>query len=124
MIEQFERARSNYITDQVNDLFEGVEWRLFKDQINGGLTETCDPLGKNGVPFSEGMNQAQRIQVGLQIIKTLSRYYGKSAPILIDNRESVTNIPDTDLQVISLIVSPDDAELRVEKVKQESKAVA
>jgi DNA repair exonuclease SbcCD ATPase subunit len=116
VIDQFIRARSKVINERLPD-FGNVEFRFFKEQINGGLDEGCEVIYK-GVPFSEGLNNAGRIQAGLEIIRVLTKYYGKSAPILIDNRESVTELPDMgDLQVISLIVSPEDKELRVEKVK-------
>lgn len=123
VIDQFIRARSAVINERLPD-FGNVEFRFFKEQINGGLDEGCEVIYK-GVPFSEGLNNAGRIQAGLEIIRVLSDYYKKSAPILIDNRESVTELPDMgELQVISLIVSPEDKELRVEKVERKELAVA
>lgn len=113
-IEAFNRAKAGFITDKINNMFSIVTWRLFRDQTNGGLTEVADPV-VNGVPYSEGLNNAARIQAGIDIIKTLSQFYGKKAPVWIDNRESVTTLPDNDLQTISLIVSPEDRVLRVEK---------
>ena len=118
LIEDFNRAKANFITDKVNGLFEIVSWRLFKEQVNGGMTEVADPV-VGGVPFSEGLNNAARIQAGIDIIKTLSKFYGKSAPCFIDNRESCTHIPQSSLQIISLIVSPQDKSLRVETEEKE-----
>jgi len=118
LIEEFNKAKAHYITDKVNDLFDIVEWRLFKDQVNDGITETCEPM-VGGVPYSEGLNTAARIQAGVDIIKTLSSFYGKSAPILLDGRESVTELPETDLQIISLFVSPKDKVLRIEQEEKE-----
>ena len=50
---------------------------------------------------------------GLDIINTLSRFYNTTAPIFIDNRESINELYETNAQVISLIVS-EDKELRIE----------
>jgi hypothetical protein len=38
--------------------------------------------------------------------------------VVVDNRESVTNLPETDLQVISLIVDPAYETLTVEETKE------
>jgi exonuclease SbcC len=65
------------------------------------------------VPFSE-LNTAGKIWAGIDIINAMSSHYNVSAPIFLDNRESVTAIPDTDAQIINLIVSPADKKLRVE----------
>ncbi|MEP2448187.1 MAG: AAA family ATPase [Balneola sp.] len=120
IIEKFVRARSEYITGVVNTKFDGVEFRMFKEQVNGGVDECCDVLGKNGVAYSEGMNNAQRIQIGVRIIDTLSKHFGISLPLFIDNRESVTKLPENDLQTISLVVSPEDKKLRVELEQEEA----
>ena len=117
IIEQFVRARSGLITERVNTHFDKVQWRLFKEQINGGLEEVCDAVYK-GIPYTEGLNTAGRVQAGLDITQTLSRHYGKSAPVIIDNRESITDIPESDMQIISLIVSPEHKQLLVEVEKQ------
>ena len=81
-----------------------------------GLKETCETLYK-GVPYSGGLNNAARINVGLDIINTLSEHYGFSAPIFVDNSEAVTQLLDVNAQMISLIVSEPDKQLRVETSK-------
>jgi len=53
--------------------------------------------------------------VGLDIIRTLAKHYNFYPPIFIDNREAVTSLIDMgDQQVVSLVVSEQDKELRVE----------
>eukprot|EP01037_Dinobryon_pediforme_P011465 gene11465-11558_t len=71
-----------------------------KGQVNGGESPTCETIYKE-VPFSD-LNTAGRIWAGMDIINTLSEFYGVSAPIFLDNRESVSKIPDTQSQVINL----------------------
>lgn len=112
VMEQFVRARSAYVTARVNEKFQSVKWMLFRDQINGGVEECCEAIFK-GVPFSEGLNNAGRIQAGLDIIATLSKHYGVSAPVIIDNAEAVSDIPDYDLQIIALYVSAGHKQLTV-----------
>lgn len=106
VLEAFERIKSDLITSAVNSRFKSVEFILFRDQINGGLAPCCDVVFK-GVPYSEGLNTAGRAQAGIEIISVLAEHFGVTAPIIVDNRESVTSLPETSAQVISLVVSPE-----------------
>jgi hypothetical protein len=114
LIEDFVKARANFVTEKVNSLFKHCSFRLFNTQLNEGISETCEVLGKHGVGYNEGMNNAQQVQVGLEIIDVLCTHFDLSMPVFIDNRESVSRLPDTNLQVISLVVNPLDKNLRVE----------
>lgn len=120
LTEEFIRTKVNLLETKINSKFRYARFRLFNTLINGGLEEVCETIF-DGVPYSGGLNNAARINVGLDIISTLSEHYGFSAPIFIDNREAVTKLIDTNSQVISLIVSAEDAKLRVEIEKQSMK---
>lgn len=113
LTEEFTRSKVALLDSKINSKFKLARFRLFKDQVNGGVDEVCDTL-YNGVPYGGGLNNAARINVGLDIINTLGQHYGFSAPIFIDNAEAVTKLIDTDAQVIRLVVSEQDKKLRVE----------
>lgn len=113
LTEVFTRKKVNMLTEKINSKFKYARFNLFKENINGGLEEICETTFE-GVPYSSGLNNAARINVGLDIINTLSEHYGVRAPIFIDNAESVIDLIDIDSQVISLVVSKGDKELRVE----------
>lgn len=113
LTEEFIRTKVNLLEERINSRFKYAKFKLFEQQINGGLQETCETLFE-GVPYSSGLNNAARINVGLDIINTLSAHYGLTVPIFIDNAEAVTKFIDTDSQIISLIVSENDKSLRVE----------
>lgn len=119
---RFEKARVELMVAQVNGLFQFVTFKLFKEQVNGGEEPTCETM-LDGVPFTD-LNTAGRIKAGIDIINALSKYYGVVAPIFLDNRESVTRIPETDSQVINLIVSPVDKKLRIESATKAEAAEA
>lgn len=110
-IEEFTKTKVELLENAINSNFEIVNFRLFKTQINGGLEECCDTL-VNGVPYSD-VNNAHKIIAGLDIIKTLTKFHNRTAPIFIDNRESINDLCPIDTQVISLVVT-DDATLRME----------
>jgi DNA repair exonuclease SbcCD ATPase subunit len=116
LTEEFIRTKVNLLEEKINSKFKYAKFKLFSEQINGGLTEVCETLFK-GVPYSSGLNNAAKINVGLDIINTLSEHYGFSAPIFVDNAEAVTKLIDTKAQVVSLIVSEADKVLRVEQIE-------
>ena len=110
-IEEFIKVKVELLETAINNKFKIVKFRLFDTQINGGLVECCDTL-VNGVPYND-VNNAHKIIAGLDIINTLMKFYGISAPIFIDNRESINELYNIDTQIISLIVSEDPV-LRIE----------
>lgn len=118
LTEQFTRAKVNMLEEKINSKFKHARFKLFEEQINGGLTETCQTT-INGVPYETGLNKAAQINAGIDIINTLSDHYGFYAPIVIDNAESVVRIESSKSQVIKLIVSGSDKKLRVEVEKME-----
>ncbi len=112
LTEQFIRTKVTMLEERINAKFELARFKLFDVQINGGVVEVCETMYK-GVPFSS-LNNAARINVGLDIINTISDHYGFSAPIFVDNAEAVTELIETRGQLIRLIVSEQDKQLRVE----------
>lgn len=111
VIENFTKAKIDTLENLINKRFEFVNFKLFELQVNGGEVPTCKAL-INGVPFSDA-NTASRINAGIDIINTLCNFYNVSAPIFVDNRESVTKLIDSQSQIVSLIVSEKDKKLRV-----------
>ena len=112
-LEEFTKTKVELLENAINSKFEIVKFRLFDTQINGGLIECCDTL-VNGVPYSD-VNNAHKILAGLDIINTLIKFYNTSAPIFIDNRESINSIYPINTQIISLIVTT-DSQLRIEVI--------
>lgn len=120
VIQNFERAKTDALESRVNGMFKYVKFKLFETQINGAEVPCCHTTYK-GVPWSD-LNTAGKIWAGLDIIAVLNQFYDVKAPIFLDNRESTTQIPEIDAQIINLIVSPDDKTLRIES-KQMAEAV-
>lgn len=111
VIDNFIKLKIDTIEGKINEKFSFVKFKLFDTQINGGQVECCDAL-IDGVPFSDA-NTASRINAGVDIINTLCQFYKVSAPIFIDNRESVVDLIESNSQIINLIVSGSDKKLRV-----------
>ncbi len=113
LIDKFTKYKVDLLSEEINGHFQYAKFKLFEEQINGGIAECCEVTYK-GVEYSD-LNNASRINTGLDIINTLCKVHGKTAPVIIDNAESVTNILPTTSQMICLVVSADDDALRVEK---------
>jgi DNA repair exonuclease SbcCD ATPase subunit len=120
LLDEFTRTKVDLLESRINSKFRLARFKLFREQINGGLEETCEVM-VDGVPYSS-LNNAARHNVGLDIISTLSEHFGICAPIFIDNAESITRPLDTPGQQIRLIVSAADKQLRVE-VETEAKTM-
>lgn len=105
-IQEYVKYQVDEVTERVNAMFPGVQFKMFSDQINGGISETCETL-VDGVPWQDA-NNAAKINSGLMIIDTLTRHFGVSAPIWVDNAESVNHVfhPEAS-QLILLYVTED-----------------
>jgi len=120
LLDQYTRTRVTMLEGKINKLFQLVNFKLFEVQKNGEINEICEAL-VDGVPYSTDLNNAAKINAGLDIINTLSTRYQVIAPIFVDNAESVNQLIDTDAQQISLVVS-DDKQLTANQVEQKEVA--
>lgn len=123
LTEEFIRSKVELLEERINSKFKFARFKLFDTQINGGLQEVCETTCE-GVPYSSGLNNAARINVGIDIINTLTEHFGIQAPIFVDNAEAVTRLIDTDSQLISLVVSELDKQLRIESQSGKESEVA
>ncbi len=111
LIEEYTRYKTQYVEDSINSMFCVAKFRLFREQANGGVEDRCDVV-YDGIPYIN-LNNGAKINVGIDIINTLSTAYGVSVPLFVDNAESVTRLEHSNNQIIRLIVSGEDKELRV-----------
>ena len=109
LIEEFTKIKINEIENSIAENFKLARFKLFEEQINGGLTECCETM-YNDVPFWS-LNNAARINIGLDIINTISKHYDITAPVFIDNAEAVTRFIDCDSQVIRIVVNENCIEI-------------
>ena len=96
-----------FIADKINERFDGLTFKLFETHLNGGIKDTCE-VTYNGVPY-KSMNNGHKIIMGQQIILTLQKLFDTSAPVWIDNAESVndSNLLEMRNQMILLKVTDD-----------------
>ena len=114
LLEEFNKAKVNLLSEKINSHFRIVRWKLFERQINGGYNPICEPL-VNGQAYSSALNSGHKILAELDIIQALQKIYEVSVPVFLDNAERINdfNVPDMDCQLITLSVT-DEKELKVE----------
>lgn len=105
-INNFNKTKMTIVEKRVNSLFSIVKFRMFDTQINGGEIETCEEI-VDGIPFNGALNNAMRVNAGLDIINAICKHIGIYAPIFFDNAESVNEFIPTESQVIKLVVTKD-----------------
>lgn len=104
--EALEHAVIADIESRVNELFPSIRFKMFETLINGSVRPTCQ-LTLHGVPFRD-LSNSEKILAGLECVRAMQRHVGVSAPVVIDNCESVNRFPDeTGCQMILLYVSTD-----------------
>lgn len=103
--ETFIKAKVKLMEDSINEKFKYVSFKLFDTLVNGAVEECCVAT-VNGVPF-DSVNNAGKINAGIDIINTLCNHYGVNATVFIDNAESVNELLECESQVVRLIVSKD-----------------
>ena len=114
LMDEFIKAKVDMLEESINARFKLARFKMFNVMLNGNVEECCETTYK-GVPY-RSMNNAARINVGLDIINALTSYYKVNAPVFIDNAEAVTEFVPVNSQTIKLIVDESKPQLTVEEV--------
>ena len=105
-IQSYGKERINAVEEKVSGMFKLVKFQMYERNLtNDGEKEICEPL-INGVPYSNNLNYASKVNAGIDVINAISKWIGVSMPIFIDNKESIVNTIDSYGQVITLVVDP------------------
>lgn len=114
LIKKFDEIKAVMTTEKVKAILPGMDFKLFNyNNTNEGYTETCE-LVKDGKPYAN-LSNGEKIAVGCELIAAISKHYGVSNPVWIDNAEATTKHLEINGQAILLRVSAADAELRIER---------
>lgn len=114
LMDEFVKGKVNMLEDVINSRFKLTRFKMFNVMLNGNVEECCETTYK-GIPY-RSMNNAARINVGLDIINALTSYFKVNAPVFIDNAEAVTEFVPVNSQTIKLIVDESEPQLVVKEV--------
>lgn len=98
----FMKAKVSLVEERINRSFSYVRFKMFDTQVDGTEFDTCECM-VDGTPYSD-LNTAAKMNAGLDIINAICRAKGVTAPIFLDNRESVSELIPCSSQLINLIV--------------------
>ncbi len=111
LTEEFIKTKVGLLEERINGKFEHATFKMFETYISGGVEPVCETLYQ-GVPYGTSLNNGARINIGLDIIRTLAEHYQFDGPIFIDNAEAVTRLIEMPSQIIKLVVGS-EKELKV-----------
>lgn len=106
----FIKRKSEIAVEKINDLFEHTTWKLYETLINGNEVPCCNAY-VGDIPFFGALNTASRMNVGIDIINTFSKFNDTYCPVFADNMESCTEPIDCVSQTVYLVVDKNEKEL-------------
>ena len=112
LLDEFVKAKVDMLESTINKHFTITTFKMANALVNGSVEDCCETM-VDGVPY-RSLNNAARINAGIDIINALTKHYKINAPVFIDNAEAVTNFIDCNSQTVKLIVDETCKELEVE----------
>ena len=104
---EYNKKSCQLLEENVNGHFSYVKWSMFTQNLDGNMNPYCECY-HDGVPYSQ-LNGAAKVNAGIDIANTFSRFYEVSAPMVLDECESVNDpIYSCGQQQIRLKVTTDD----------------
>ena len=112
LLDEFVKAKVEMLEDTINKHFTITTFKMANVLVNGSVEDCCETM-VDGVPY-RSLNNAARINAGIDVINALTKFYKVNAPVFIDNAEAVTKFIDCKSQTIKLIVDETRKELCVD----------
>ena len=112
LLDEFVKAKVEMLEDTINKHFTITTFKMANVLVNGSVEDCCETM-VDGVPY-RSLNNAARINAGIDIINALTKFYNVTAPVFIDNAEAVTKFVNCNSQTVKLIVDETCNELHVD----------
>lgn len=100
--------------ESINANFDKVKFTLYEMQANGSYKPCCKAT-IDGITYAN-LNTAKKIYAGIELAKLFAKSYDLSAPLFIDNRESIFDLPPINSQIIYLKADERYKELKIEEL--------
>lgn len=112
LLDEFVKVKVEMLEDTINKHFTITTFKMANVLVNGSVEDCCETM-VDGVPY-RSLNNAARINAGIDIINALTKFYNVTAPVFIDNAEAVTKFVNCNSQTVKLIVDETCKELCVD----------
>jgi DNA repair exonuclease SbcCD ATPase subunit len=103
VLNEFTKIKAAMIEGKISEKFDLAEFKLFNIQVNGEVDDCCE-VKHGGICWNAGLNHASKVNVGVDICNTLSKHFGLTMPLFLDDMNLVTKLIPTDSQIIRLVV--------------------
>lgn len=103
LAKEYQIAMIEDVENRVNSLFDGITFKMFDRHLNGNIEPCCKCF--IGVTEYKDGSHAERVNAGLEMIDTISRYKGISVPCFVDDAEGINRVYETKAQQIRLVVT-------------------
>jgi DNA repair exonuclease SbcCD ATPase subunit len=110
-IKDFYAKEAEVQAKKVQELFENLSIKLFKEQKNGEIKPTFE-IQMDGKDYSK-LSLSESIRAGLELREVLSEQSNIVAPVFVDNAESITKFKEPSGQLIMAKVVAGE-ELKIE----------
>lgn len=103
MAKDYQMAIIEDLESRVNALFEGIQFRMFDQKLNGNI-ESCCKCYIGVTEYKDG-SHAERINAGLEMIDTMAKYNNVYVPCFVDDAEGINHVYETKAQQIRMAVT-------------------
>lgn len=101
LCKEFIDAKCKCAEKKINDLFDGIEFKMFRqNKTNGDIKECCD-IYWNNTPYSS-LSYSTKFVVSMKIALAFQKFYGVEMPLIVDNAESINFADEFTVQSILL----------------------
>ena len=112
LAEKFIRLRASDLEESINEHFTLVRWKLYEEQINGGIRNCCEAmvLTDSGayMEYGANLNDGHKVRGGLDIINAIQRATGYCLPVWVDAAGEITEDLHTPAQLTRLYATLED----------------
>lgn len=111
LLDEFDKAKNETLSDEINSHFGLVKWQLFEYAKNGNYKSVCIPTVDGKSILSTMSNKGNRILGRVDICNSIQKISGINCPIWLDDSESLDSenqkkVSDmVDSQLIMLLVN-------------------
>lgn len=84
------KKKNELLTNEINQHFKIVKWKLFDYMKNGNYEECCVPM-IDGKEYKVSTNTGREIQAKLDIVYGLQCFYDQAVPVFIDGAEAINS---------------------------------
>ena len=106
-LQEYTAACCSAMEDRINSMFHTIQWQLFEPLKNGGYRACCNAT-LYGVDYSTNLNNGARINAGIEAIRVLSRAFGVTVPLFVDNAEAVNDLSYAPGQMLRMYVAKNE----------------